>query len=112
MYGKDVIPDPHEMESPGKRKAAIQNADGTYKKAAMNGWAQNYCDGILHHAGENTLLNDEMIPECADLFCPNSSRRCTDWRATTASPTCGSARCPARPTPTDCSGSPAPRRAW
>ena len=70
MYGKDVIPDPHEMESPGKRKAAIQNADGTYKKAAMNGWAQNYCDGILHHAGEKTLLTHEMISECADSFLP------------------------------------------
>src|SRR5207244_3830456 len=66
MYGKEMVPNLDDMNDPVKRKAAIQTSDGTYKKAPMNGWAQNYCEGILHHAGKRTPLTHEKISEIGD----------------------------------------------
>src|SRR6266850_1302601 len=73
--GKILVADPKWMENKfGKdnngREALCQHPDGTYKVPGMNGWAQNYCDGILHHAGKSTELTEERVSEIMDMYLP------------------------------------------
>lgn len=70
MYG-DAIKNPHDMEDKGKRDAAVKAA-GEYKQPPMNGWAQNFCDGIRHHRGEKTtILTNAMVDEIMEMYLPD-----------------------------------------
>jgi phospholipase C len=70
MYG-DAVDDPHEMEDKATRDAAVKEGD-EYKRPPMNGWAQNFCDGIRHHRGEaDTILTDAMVNEIMEMYLPD-----------------------------------------
>jgi phospholipase C len=70
MYGKDVIKNPHDMEDKGKREAAVKSGS-EYKVPSMDGWAQNFCDGIRHHRDEKrTILTNEMVDEIMQMYLP------------------------------------------
>ena len=70
MYGK-AVKDPHDMEDKGKREAAVKNK-GHYKKPPMDGWAQNFCDGIRHHRSEKTtILTNAMVDEIMEMYLPD-----------------------------------------
>jgi phospholipase C len=70
MYGA-AVKDPHDMEDKGKREAAVKSG-GEYKKPPMDGWAQNYCDGIRHHRDENnTVLTNAMVDEIMQMYLPD-----------------------------------------
>ncbi|KIG15452.1 Phospholipase C 4 precursor [Enhygromyxa salina] len=69
MYGA-AITNPHDMEDKAKREAAVKSGDA-YKKPPMDGWAQNFCDGIRHHRGEaDTILTNAMVDEIMEMYTP------------------------------------------
>lgn len=70
MYGARV-PDPHAMEDATTRNQAVQ-LNGTYRVPTMDGWAQNFCDGIRHHRGEkDTVLTNAMVDEILEIYVPD-----------------------------------------
>ncbi|PRQ08560.1 alkaline phosphatase family protein [Enhygromyxa salina] len=70
MYGLDVVPDLEDMKTRDRREARVKEG-GQYKVPAMNGWAQNFCDGIRHHRGEETtVLTRELVSEVLDMYVP------------------------------------------
>ncbi len=71
MYGPEVIPDPHDMEDKTKREKAVKK-NGEYIVPKMNGWAQNFCDGIRHHRSETTtILTNRMVDEIMQMYIPD-----------------------------------------
>lgn len=71
MYGPDVIPNPHDMEDKDKREGAVKDK-GKYIVPKMNGWAQNFCDGIRHHRSEKTtILTNQMVDEIMQMYTPD-----------------------------------------
>jgi phospholipase C len=70
MYGA-AVKNPHDMEDKAKRDAAVK-AEGEYIRPPMDGWAQNFCDGIRHHRGEDTtMLTNAMVDEIMEMYLPD-----------------------------------------
>lgn len=70
MYGRAVVPDFTKMATKAEREALVKTGNA-YKVPAMNGWAQNFCDGIRHHRGEETtILTDDLVSEILDMYVP------------------------------------------
>jgi phospholipase C len=72
MYGREVIADPYDMEDPEVREKRLKGPDGKYIAPKMNGWPQNYCDGILHHHDDPCMvLRKEHVSEILDMYLPD-----------------------------------------
>ncbi len=60
MYGPDC--NPEDMEDKEKREAFCKSGE-KYKVPPMNGWAQNYCDGISHHRHVLDPMDDPTLAD-------------------------------------------------
>jgi len=72
VYGPDVIPDPYDMEDRDTRERRLKNPNGKYIVPKMNGWPQNFCDGILHHHDDPCMiLRKDHVSEIMDMYLPD-----------------------------------------